>query len=140
MEDRETRRKAKRDAVIREVLMKRAQSYGKTPGHYDDDIAAVVSEVLDAQEKVESGEIAAAAPVRQPERAKPAAAGDAAAPAAVQPAPAAPVRPVRTKSSEETMVFVIRTNAIRGKRKEESENVQEGSGVAQEDPGHQGQG
>jgi hypothetical protein len=122
MEDRETRRKAKRDAVIREVLMKRAQSYGKTPGHYDDDIAAVVSEVLDAQEKVESGEIAAAAP------------------AAVQPAPAAPVRPVRTKSSEETMVFVIRTNAIRGKRKEESENVQEGSGVAQEDPGHQGQG
>jgi hypothetical protein len=53
---------------------------------------------------------------------------------------AAPVRPVRVKTSEETMVFVIRTDVIRGKRKEGSEDVQKSSELAQEDPGHQGQG
>jgi hypothetical protein len=123
MEDREKRRKAQRDAVIGAVLKKRAQSYGKTPGYYDDDIrevVRVVDEVLEAQESVRQAEEAAPAPVRQqqPDRQQVTSApvNQEAAAAADSEKQPAPMRPVRTRSSEETMVFVIKTSAIRDKK------------------------
>jgi hypothetical protein len=118
MDDREQRRRQRREAVINEVIKKRSSSFWGIPGRVEDALPALVEEILDAQEKIESGDTA---PVRQsvagvqPDAA--ATAGSEPAAAVAVPEKAAPLRPVRTKSSEETMVFVIKTNAIRDKRK-----------------------
>ncbi len=168
MEDREKRRIERRKSAINELLSRRGQLQGG-PAHQPNPSAAA------AEPSTEGAAALVAAPSpEEPETV--AAPSPEETPAAVA---AEPKREPRLKSSEETMVFVIKTNSMRAEPireesavevqeqprpeapeggdvfvirtdsirakveepgKEESENVQEGSGVAQEDPGHQGQG
>lgn len=102
MEDREQRRRARRESAISENITRRSQSYWEPAGEASGQVAAA------AAPDMEGGESGPQAEGAQ----KPA--EPAAAPAA--PETAAPMRPARIKSSEETMVFVIKTNAIRERR------------------------
>ncbi len=166
MDERQKRRIERRESATKDLLSRRGQIQGGAAKQPHPNATA-------------ASEPAAAAEPASEEAAMPA---TAALPSDTPAAAAAlPNREPRLKSSEETMVFVIktksmreefqgaepliseanapekrsnaplpgdvfviRTDSIRAKvdepGKEESENVQEGSGVAQEDPGHQGQG